>query len=474
MPRPLRTSSLAVGTALTCAVVACSSAPDREAAPLAQDRIDASERTTCWLLDGGALRCAGMVLRGTSDPEDGAFLKVSVGGDVACGLREDGTARCFVGWVGCAGDGCILGGEIFVGSGGSVRHDLPGEFIDVDVLPSGAGALALDRSGKVLRFDLDRGTAEFSSLDDAFARAGGAPEGFVRIAGNDFQACGVRSTGRVTCWQLSAPDHRYDPPGSFAALSAGSTHLCALPMGTPGAVHCWGGNEGAQASDVEGRFRAISAGDDSTCALGDDGGARCWGDGSATPTPAPEGPFVAVAAGGGHRCGLRDDDTTTCWGFGPGLPVPDWGSDAEGTIAGVVGGCTLIDPTSEARFACELDRGYLSGFGLSRVNATEFVQMFGATKQRNIWIAGPDAELPGGGSVPVSDVYGAIDPGDPGATLLAPIPVGTVLIHENPGGDRYELMTKLPEGAAPENGDWGFSRHLLDGTRVPLLQPGSG
>jgi hypothetical protein len=239
-------------------------------------------------------------------------------------------------------------------------------------------------------------------------------------------------------------------------------------------VHCWGGNEGSQAADIQGRFSTISAGDDSTCAIGDDGETVCWGDGSATPMPAPDGPFVAVAAGGGHRCGLRNDGRVSCWGFGAGLPIGEWEADAEAPIASAASTCAPYNATSQARFDCELTRGYLSPFGFSRVNATEFVQIFGATKQRNIWITGPDAELPGGGTLPVSEVYGAIDPDDPAATLLAPIPEGTILIHENPGGDRYELMTKLPAGAAPENGDWRFSRHRLDGTRVPLLQTSGG
>jgi hypothetical protein len=99
--------------------------------------------------------------------------------------------------------------------------------------------------------------------------------------------------------------------------------------------------------------------------------------------------------------------------------------------------------------------------------------MFGSTKQRNIWVSGGSTNLPDGGSIDAAAVYRAIDPDDSSARLLAPIPVGTHLVHENPGGDRYELMTKLADGASPENGDWEFTRHLLDGTRVSL-QAGSG
>jgi hypothetical protein len=147
----------------------------------------------------------------------------------------------------------------------------------------------------------------------------------------------------------------------------------------------------------------------------------------------------------------------------------------DGPIGGApASGCALYAADSIERFQCELDRGYLSTLGLVKVNAIEFVQMFGATKQRNIWVAGGSSNLPDGSSIDAATIYGAIDPDDPTARLLAPIPVGTRLMHENPGGDRYELMTKLPDGAAPDNGDWEFTRYLLDGTRVSLLVNSSG
>jgi hypothetical protein len=218
----------------------------------------------------------------------------------------------------------------------------------------------------------------------------------------------------------------------------------------------------------------VSAGDYGTCALLEGGEARCWGDGSPDPGPVPNGTFVAIASGGGHRCAMRNSGDVECWGFGAGLPAADSSAEVGGPIGGAAdSGCTRYAVDSTDRFQCELDRGYLSTLGLVKVNAVEFVQQFGATKQRNIWVSGGRADLPDGGSIDAQAIYGAIDPDDPSAQITAPIPVGTLLVHENPGGDRYELMTKLPDGASPENGDWDFTRHLLDGTRVSL-QAGSG
>jgi hypothetical protein len=241
-----------------------------------------------------------------------------------------------------------------------------------------------------------------------------------------------------------------------------------------GSVVCWGGNEGGQAANARGRFTAVSAGDYGTCALLENGEARCWGDGSQEPGPVPDGTFVAIASGGGHRCGMRNSGDVECWGFGAGLPALDSSTDVEGPIGGAVNSGCVTATDLVSRFQCEVDRGYLSTLGLVKVNAVEFVQMFGATKQRNIWVSGGSTELPDGSAIDAAAIYGAIDPDDPSAQLIAPIPVGTTIVHENPGGDRYELMTKLAAGASPENGDWEFTRHLLDGTRVPLQQPNSG
>jgi len=172
---------------------------------------------------------------------------------------------------------------------------------------------------------------------------------------------------------------------------------------------------------------------------------------------------------------MRKDGGVECWGFGAGASAVNSSADVEGPIGGAIdSSCVRYAATSTERFQCELERGYLSTLGLVKVNAVEFVQMFGATKQRNIWVSGGSTELPDGSSIDAATIYGAIDPDDPFAALLAPIPVGTIIVHENPGGDRYELMTKLPAGASPENGDWEFTRYLLDGTRVSVHATSGG
>jgi hypothetical protein len=145
MPKPhsIHAATALAGLVAFVATACADRAPvDALVSGTAGSRMDASERTTCWLTERGAMRCNGALLRGTSSAKDGAFVKVSVGGDVACGLREDGTARCFVGWVDCdQGLPCILGGTTSRSGRGRPPRSA-GSYVDLDVEPSGSAARA--------------------------------------------------------------------------------------------------------------------------------------------------------------------------------------------------------------------------------------------------------------------------------------------------------------------------------------------
>ena len=107
-----------------------------------------------------------------------------------------------------------------------------------------------------------------------------------------------------------------DPPeGTFATISAGTEHVCALM--TDGTPVCWGSESYGKSSPPAGaRFTTISAGFDHTCALMADGTPVCWGndiDGQSSP-PAGE-KFTDIGAGFGYTCALRQDGTPSCWGY---------------------------------------------------------------------------------------------------------------------------------------------------------------
>jgi alpha-tubulin suppressor-like RCC1 family protein len=147
------------------------------------------------------------------------------------------------------------------------------------------------------------------------------------------------------------------PTTSFAAVSAGLIHTCALTIG--GAAYCWGLSQTGELGDgtktesprltpvaVEGgvSFAQISV-DGNSCAVTAAGAAHCWGRNlegvlgvgtntgpetctlgngfpvpcSSTPVPITGGlSFASVSVGGAHSCGITAAGAAYCWGLSGG------------------------------------------------------------------------------------------------------------------------------------------------------------
>ncbi|MFO0453964.1 MAG: fibronectin type III domain-containing protein [Pseudomonadota bacterium] len=138
--------------------------------------------------------------------------------------------------------------------------------------------------------------------------------------------------------------------GNFEAITAGSSHTCALREGGA-VVRCWGQNFSGQLGDgtrtpssltplrvaggtgVSGIAMVSASGNpvqgNHTCALATDGSVRCWGDNTAgqlgdgtrndrlTPVSVVGlSGATAVGAGGQHTCALTSAGEVRCWGNG--------------------------------------------------------------------------------------------------------------------------------------------------------------
>ena len=248
---------------------------------------------------------------------------------------------------------------------------------------------------------------------------------FTTISVGGSHVCALAAGGAAWCWgndldgQLGddrlvhsttpIPVSGGDFQASFASISAGFRHTCAL--NSAGAAFCWGNNEyGQLGTGVVGgpgsfsdapvavqtalRFQSISAGGDHTCGVTTTGAAACWGSnafgqlgrgtiGGSFAVPAavsggltfsrisassgsstinPESPlFLPYKVAGGHTCGLTTAGTIHCWGDNRDLqlgrgPTSGFG-DPSAVPAPVTGGAlpagvTFTSVTTGVRQGC--------------------------------------------------------------------------------------------------------------------------
>jgi alpha-tubulin suppressor-like RCC1 family protein len=250
---------------------------------------------TCGLTAGGAAYCWGLNANDDFHPAPVVgppFTALSVGFLHTCGLSTTGAAYCWGLWN--------SGGQL--GSGDTVSRTSPTPV---------TGGLT-----------------------------------FKAISAGNFHTCGLVLDGAAYCWGsnswyyhgggwLGTGDtlNRAVPTPvigalTFAAISAGGYHTCALT--TNGVAYCWGSNSFGQLgtgdtvthtvpTPVAGglTFAAISAGNRHTCGLTTNGVAYCWGQWNPAPLPVAGGlTFTAISAGGVHTCGLTSNGTAYCWGGG--------------------------------------------------------------------------------------------------------------------------------------------------------------
>ena len=137
------------------------------------------------------------------------------------------------------------------------------------------------------------------------------------LSAGSSHACALDLNGVISCQGVddSVQVSGLPASGVFTAISVGANHSCAIDIF--GRVECWGSDEHGQVSGrpTSGEFIAVGAGARHTCAIDISGSMHCWGsDDHEQSSPPSEGQFVAVGAGDNYTCGLLSDGTLECWG----------------------------------------------------------------------------------------------------------------------------------------------------------------
>ncbi|MAS53174.1 MAG: hypothetical protein CMJ44_00855 [Pimelobacter sp.] len=406
------------------------SAASSAAEPVAAASVSAGYNHTCVVTVEQAVRCWGTGADGrlgygnTSRVGDGSVLgaetaaavgDVPLGGPATavvtgrahtCALMLTGAVRCWgLNEVGQLG----YGHTDTVGDGLTPGLETPADAGDV---PLGGTAVSLaardDQTCAVLDTGALRcwGIHSFGKLgygifepigdDETPADVGDVPldTDVAEVATGTNHTCVLLVTAAVRCWgqgvygalgygseagiTLASNATDVAVGGAVTALSAGSTHTCAVLE--DGAVRCWGNGDNGRlgygdlldvgdgqvegyetpekAGDVPvgGPVAAITAAGAFTCAVLQSGGTRCWGwglygrtgyamtddiGGGGTPgfeTPADAGDLdlggrALAVSGDNHSCAVLEGGTLRCWGHGNagklgyGMPVVAIGDD---------------------------------------------------------------------------------------------------------------------------------------------------
>ena len=208
------------------------------------------------------------------------FTSLSAGTYDTCGLRTDGTIRCW--------------GDRFTGEYAPPTD----EFVSVSVGVS--DLCALTAAGRL-----------YCISDGQFRLSHG--DTFSSVSVGKDHVCGVSTNGNVLCWGEDDYGQASPPDGNFASVSVGDEHSCALTVDS--AIVCWGRDHDGQSKPPSGKFSEVTVADQDSCGLTIEGAIECWGDNYGDRGQAPPGgTFVALSLGGNHGCAIAVDGFVLCWG----------------------------------------------------------------------------------------------------------------------------------------------------------------
>ena len=268
--------------------------------------ISAGASHTCAIRTSGAIECWGQNDYGQTDAPDGSFSAVSVallGGQFTCAIRTSSGA------IVCWG----TNGYPFIDE--EAKEWRINETGQID---APAGSFTGVSAGRYHACGL-RTSGEITCWGNNSRGQADAPEGsFTAVGAGIGYACALRENSAIVCWGSKDGQGQYlgqsdPPPGSFTAVSAGFLHACAIRES--GAIECWGDSSRRQADAPAGSFTVVSAGFLHTCAIRESGAIECWGDNRNGQADAPPGSYIAVSAGSEHTCGLRENNAIVCWGL---------------------------------------------------------------------------------------------------------------------------------------------------------------
>ena len=334
-------SEITAGAAHTCAIeqsdqtVTCwGDDSSGQSSPPASDTftaISAAEDFTCGIRTDGSLVCWGVT---APTAPLAPYPQVAAGSWHTCEIYSSGAAGC---WTSESEPGQpdpglyeqIDSGESFscAITSGNTLHCWGLDSSGQSTPPSGSFTQVATGGARATAIQPD-GTSETWG-----AFAGSDPTSVLQVSnsGTTYFGCAIESDLSLAC--SGSPTPPTPPLGSFAKVSVGHSHACALR--TDATIACWGDDTFGQATPPEGAFLDVSAAGSHSCGLRPDASVVCWGlDTSGQSTP-PQLGFVSIELGGDyfidHSCGVTTGGSIACWGSNvSGQSQPPYDSDLDG------------------------------------------------------------------------------------------------------------------------------------------------
>ena len=277
------------------------------------------------------------------------WQSLSVGGDSACGIKEDDSLWC---WG--------KNGQSPLGNHSNFHLQQPaqvGVFQWKQLSVGKHHACAIQGDESLYCWGENNYHQTSTNADDAFASPTVVSEdSWIDISVGINYACSLNESGTAYCWGNNQQgqcgqefSESVDTPSqieselSWRKISGGGQHTCGLA--TDDTLWCWGNNQNGQLgqpangliqstvpqqviADNVTAFMDVSAGDRHTCALDEENKLWCWGaneqgqcgttisEGGTTMPTLVSNNFVwnSLTAGSSITCAIRDNGSLFCWG----------------------------------------------------------------------------------------------------------------------------------------------------------------
>jgi len=246
---------------------------------------------SCGLKTDGSIKCWGSDAVGQSSPPPGNdFVSVNSGYKHTCALRESGEVECW-------------------GASTAGATSPPADIL-FDSFTCGLNACC-GLSGT------EGDNAHCWGLNDD--GQGDPPPGtFLQVSlGGGRHACGILNSGEMVCWGLASgfqgsPSPTAVLPGNYIDLSAAHYLTCGVLV--DGTGQCWGSDKYAQASPPGLVYETIRSGTVHSCGITETSEIECWGSESLNRCDHPDGGFTSIDVNQLHSCAVTVDSLIQCWG----------------------------------------------------------------------------------------------------------------------------------------------------------------